>query len=120
MSEINREGGRWGGDGAAGQPTPWDVDRAALWSWVDGALAALPASTLDATALKSLCAHVLETHAPAALVDAQAAGIALEHLVAARIVDAYGAGHTHTRGRYDVGRIRRIVRTLGDRAAPAA
>ncbi len=119
MSESNRDG-RLRGDGAAGQPAPWEVDRAALWAWVDAALADLAAAALDAAALKGLCAQVLETHAPAALVHAQAAGIALEHLVAASLVDAYGASGGRGTRRYDVARLRRIVHQLGGRAAPAA
>ena len=88
MSGTNRDGIRPGGDYAADQPGAWDVDREALWTWIAEALDGIDAAEIDAAALMALCARALDTHAPAALVHAQAAGVALEYLVLARMVDA--------------------------------
>ena len=88
MGGVNRDGGCGGGEQAADQSGSWSVDREAL------------------------CGHVLDTHAPAALVHAQAAGIALERLVAARLAATYAERYGRTTGRYDVARVRAVVRQL--------
>jgi hypothetical protein len=112
MGGVNRDGGCWGGEQAADQSGSWSVDRAALWMWLAEALDRLAATTVDAAALEALCGHVLDTHAPAALVDAQAAGIALERLVAARLAVTYVERYGRTTGQYDVARVRAVVRQL--------
>jgi hypothetical protein len=88
------------------------VDRDDLWTWLAEALDRLAATTIDAAGLEALCGQVLDTHAPAALVHAQAAGIALERLVAARLVVTYVERYGRTTGRYDVAHVRAIVRQL--------
>jgi hypothetical protein len=97
------------------------VDRDALWMWLTEALERLAATTIDAAALETLCGHVLDTHAPAALVHAQAAGLALERLVAARLAVTYVERYGRTTGRYDVARVRAVVRQLqrADRGSAA-
>jgi hypothetical protein len=50
------------------------------------------------------CGHVLDTYAPPALVHAQAAGIALERLVAARLAETYVERYGRMTGQYDVAR----------------
>jgi hypothetical protein len=112
MGGVNRDGGCWGGEQAADQSESWSVDRAALWTWFAEALDRLAATTIDAAALEALCGHVLDTHAPAALVHAQAAGLALERLVAARLAVVYVERYGRTRGPYDVARVRDMVRQL--------
>jgi hypothetical protein len=114
MGGVNRDGGRWDGEQAADQSGSWSVDRAALWMWLAEALDRLAATTVDAAALEALCVcgHVLDTHAPAALVDAQAAGIALERLVVARLAVTYVERYGRTTGPYDVARVRAVVRQL--------
>jgi hypothetical protein len=112
MGGVNRDGGCGGGEPAADQSGCWAVDRAALWMWLAEALDGVAATRIDAATLEALCAHVLDTHAPAALVDAQAAGIALERLVAARLAMTYAERYGRTRGRYDVARVRAVVRQL--------
>ena len=86
--------------------------RAALWMWLTEALDRPAATTIEAAALEALCGHVLDTHAPAALVDAQAAGLALERLVTARLAVTYAERYGRTTGRYDVARVRAVVRQL--------
>jgi hypothetical protein len=112
MGGVNRDGGCGGSEQAADQFGSWSVDRAALWLWLAEALDRVAATTIDAEALEALRGHVLDTHAPAPLVDAQAAGIALERLVAARIVVAYVERHGCTKGLYRVVRVRALVRQL--------
>jgi hypothetical protein len=88
------------------------VDRDDLWTWLAEALDRLAATTIDAAALETLCGHVLDTHAPAALVHAQAAGIALERLVAARLAVTYVERYGRTTDQYDVARVQAVVRQL--------
>ena len=114
MGGVNRDGGCGGSEPAADQSGSWAVDRAALWMWLAEALDRLAATRIDAAALEALCGHVLDTHAPAALVHAQAAGLALERLVAARLAVAYGERYGRTTGPYDVARVRAVVRQLQD------
>jgi hypothetical protein len=83
-----------------------------LWTWLAEALDHLAATKIDAAALEALCGHVLDTHAPAALVNAQAAGIALERLVAARLAVTYVERYGRTTGQYVVARVRAVVRQL--------
>jgi hypothetical protein len=112
MGEVNCDGGRWGGEQAADEPGSWSVDREALWTWLAESLDGLAATTIDAAGLAALCGRVLDTHAPAVLVQAQAAGIALERLVAARLAVTYMERYGRTTGRYDVARVRAVVRQL--------
>ena len=112
MGGVNCDGGHWGGGQAADQSGSWSVDRDDLWTWIAEALDRLAATTIDAAGLEALCAQVLDTHAPAALVHAQAAGIALERLVAARLVVTYVERYGRTRGRYDVAGLQAVVRQL--------
>jgi hypothetical protein len=121
MSGVNRDGGCGGGEQAADQSESWSVDGAALWTWIAEALDRVAATTIDSTALEALCGHVLDTHVPAVLVDAQAAGIALERLVAARLAVTYVERYGRTTGRYDVARVRAVVRQLqrADRGSAA-
>src|ERR687883_1491576 len=112
MGGVNRDGGRWGGEQAADQSGWWSVDRAALWMWLAEALDRLAATRIDAAALEALCGHVLDTHAPAALVHAQAAGIALERLVAALLAVAYVDRYGRTTGPYDVALVQAVGRQL--------
>jgi hypothetical protein len=112
MGEVNCNGGRWGGEQAADQSGSWSMDRAALWMWLAEALDRLAATTIDAAALEALCGYVLDTHAPAALVHAQAAGLALERLVAARLAMTYVERYGRTTGQYDVARVRAVVHQL--------
>jgi hypothetical protein len=112
MGEVNRDAGRWGGEQTADQSGSWSMDRAALWMWLAEALDRLAATTIDAAALEALCAHVLDTQAPAALVHAQAAGIALERLVAARLAVTYAERYGRMTGQYDVTRVRAAVHQL--------
>ena len=120
MSEVNRDGGCWGGEQAADQSGSWSMDRAALWMWLAEALDRLAATTIDAAALEALCGHALDTHAPAALVHAQAAGIALERLVAARLAVTYVERYGRTAGQYDVARVRAVVHQLQGAGSGAA
>jgi hypothetical protein len=121
MGGVNRDGGRGGGEQAADQSGSWSVEREALWTWLAEALDRVTATTVDAAALEALCGHVLDTHAPAALVDAQAAGLALERLVAARLAVTYAERYGRTTGRYDVARVRAVVHQLqgADRGSTA-
>ena len=112
MGGVNRDGGHSGGEQAADQSGSWSVDRDALWTWIAEALERLAATTIDAAALEALCGHVLDTHAPAALVHAQAAGLALERLVAARLAVTYVDRYGRTTGPYDVARVQAVVRQL--------
>jgi hypothetical protein len=112
MGGVYCDGGHWGGEQAADQSGSWSVDRDDLWTWIAEALERVAATTIDAAGLEALCGHVLDTHAPAALVDAQAAGIALERLVAARLAVTYVERYGRTTGRYDVARVRAVVRQL--------
>ena len=112
MGGVNRDGGHAGGEQAADQTGSWSVDREALWTWIAEALDRLAATTIDAAALEALCGHVLDTHTPAALVHAQAAGIALERLVAARLAVTYVDRYGRTTGQYDVERVQAVVRQL--------
>jgi hypothetical protein len=112
MGGVNCDGGHTGGEQAADQSGSWSVDRDALWTWIAEALDRLAATTIDAAALEALCGHVLDTHTPAALVHAQAAGIALERLVAARLVVTYVDRCGRTTGPYDVERVQAVVRQL--------
>ena len=112
MGGVNRDGGHAGGEQAADQSGSWSVDRDALWTWIAEALDRVAATTIDAAALEALCGHVLDTHAPAALVHAQAAGIALERLVAARLAVTYVDRYGHTTGPYDVAHMQAVVRQL--------
>ena len=112
MGGVNRDGGHADGEQAADQSGSWSVDRDALWTWIAEALDRLAATAIDAAALEALCGHVLDTHAPAALVHAQAAGIALERLVAARLAVTYVDRYGRTTGHYDVERVQAIVRQL--------
>jgi hypothetical protein len=109
MAGVNRDGGCGGGEQAADQAGSWSVDRAALWTWLAEALDRVAATTIDAATLEALCGHVLDTHVPAALVHVQAAGIALERLVAARLAVTYVERYGRTRGTYDVARMRAVV-----------
>jgi NADH dehydrogenase/NADH:ubiquinone oxidoreductase subunit G len=112
MGGVNRDGGCWGGEQAADQSGSWSVERDALWTWLAEALDRLAGTKIEATDLEALCGHVLDTHAPAALVHAQAAGIALERLVAARLAVTYVERYGRTTGPYDVARMRAVVRQL--------
>src|SRR5438105_7522160 len=112
LSGVHCDGGHSGGEQAADQSGSWSVDRDALWTWLAEALDGVAATTIDAAALEALCGHVLDTHAPAALVHAQAAGIALERLVAARLAVTYVERYGRTTGRYDVARVQAVVRHL--------
>jgi hypothetical protein len=112
MDGVNRDGGRWASEQAADQSGSWSVDRDDLWTWIADALEGVAATTIDAAALEALCGHVLDTHAPAALVQAQAAGIALERLVAARLGVMYMERYGRTTGPYDVARVQAVVRQL--------
>jgi hypothetical protein len=112
MGGVNRDGGHAGGEQAADQSGSWSVDRDALWTWIAEALDRLAATTIDAAALEALCGHVLDTHAPAALVHAQAAGLALERLVAARLAVMYVDRYGRKTGPYDVARMQAVVRQL--------
>ena len=58
--------------GQVGRDSTRREDREALWMWLAEALDRVTATRIDAAALEALCGHVLDTHAPAALVDAQA------------------------------------------------
>jgi hypothetical protein len=88
------------------------VDRDALWTWIAETLERPAATTIDAAGLEAPCGHVLDTHVPAALVDAQAAGIAQEGLVAARLAVTYVERYGRTPGPYDVARVQAVVRQL--------
>jgi hypothetical protein len=116
MGGVNRDGGHAGGEQAADQSGSWSVDRHALWTWIAEAIdrlaATTAATTINAAALEVLCGHVLDTHAPAALVHAQAVGIALERLVAARLAVTYVDRYGRTTGSYDVARVQAVVRQL--------
>ena len=112
MGGVNRDGGHAGGEQAADQSGSWSVDRDALWTWIAEALDRLAATTIDAAALEALCGHVLDTHAPAALVHVQAAGLALERLVAARLAVMYVDRYGRKTGPYDVARVQAVVRQL--------
>ena len=112
MGGVNRDGGHADGEQAADQSGSWSVDRDALWTWIAEALDGVAATTIDAVALEALCGHVLDTHAPAALVHAQAAGIALERLVTARLAVTYVDRYGRTTGQYDVERVQAVVRQL--------
>ena len=112
MGGVNRDGGHADGEQAADQSGSWSVDRDALWTWIAEALDRLAATTIDAAALEALCGHVLDTHAPAALVHAQAAGLALERLVAARLAVTYVDRYGRTTGQYEVERVQAVVRQL--------
>ena len=112
MGGVNRDGGHAGGEQAADQTGSWSVDRDALWTWIAEALDRLAVTTIDAAALEALCGHVLDTHTPAALVHAQAAGIALERLVAARLAVTYVDRYGRTTGPYDVAHVQAVVRQL--------
>ena len=112
MGGVNRDGGQAGGEQAADQTGSWSVDRDALWTWIAEALDCVAAPTIDAAALEALCGHVLDTHAPAALVHAQAAGLALERLVAARLAVTYVDRYGRTTGQYDVARVQAVVSQL--------
>jgi hypothetical protein len=112
MGGVNRDGGHAGGEQAADQSGSWSVDRDALWTWIAEALDRLAATTIDAATLEALCGHVLDTHTPAALVHAQAAGIALERLVAARLAVTYVDRYGRTTGPYDVTHVQAVVRQL--------
>jgi hypothetical protein len=112
MGGVNCDGGCRVSEQAADQSGAWSVDRAALWTWITEALERLVATTVDVAALEALCAYVLDTHAPAAIVDAQAAGIALERLVAARLAVTYAERYGRTPGLYDVARVQAVARQL--------
>ena len=112
MGGVNRDGGHAGGEQAADQSGSWSVDRDALWTWIAEALDRVAATTIDAAALEALCGHVLDTHTPAALVHAQAAGIALERLVATRLAVTYVDRYGRTTGPYDVAHVQAVVRQL--------
>jgi hypothetical protein len=112
MGGVNCDGGRWGGEQAADQSGSWSVDRDDLWTWIAETLERVAATTIDAAGLEALCGYVLDTHAPAALVQAQAASIALERLVAARLGVTYMERYGRTTGPYDVARVRAVVRHL--------
>ena len=112
MGGVNCDGGHAGGEQAADQSGSWSVDREALWTWIAEALDRVAAPTIDAAALEALCGHVLDTHAPAALVHAQAAGIALEKVVAARLAVTYVDRYGRTTGPYEVARVQAVVRQL--------
>ena len=112
MGGVNRDGGHAGGEQAADQSGSWSVDRDALWTWIAEALERVAATRIDPAALEALCGHVLDTHAPAALVHAQAAGLALERLVAARLAVTYVDRYGRTTGPYDVARVQAVVRQL--------
>lgn len=120
MGGTNRDGMRPGGDYAADQSGAWDIDRDALWTWIAEALDGVEATELDAAALTALCARALDTHAPAALVHAQAAGVALEYLVVARLTDAYVGGAERVGGQYELARLRAAVQQVQGGLKPAA
>ncbi len=90
----------------------WAIDRALLWGWIDDALAATKAARVDTVTLRLLCAVELEVHALAALIQAQASGIALEHLVYVRLTTAYADRYGRPAGAYDVGGLRRVAQAL--------
>jgi hypothetical protein len=81
-------------------------------AWPSATSQPLHTTTIEDTALEALCRHVLDIHAPAALVHAQAAGIALERLVAARLAVTYVERFGRTTGPYDAARVRAVVRQL--------
>lgn len=62
--------------------------------------------------MRVLCAQALEAHASAALVQAQAAGLLLEHLIGARVLAAYGDRYGRPVAGYDAVRLRAIARSL--------
>ncbi len=100
-------------DGAvAAADGAWDIDRATLWTWLAAALENLDVATMDAQALHIVCAQVLDTHAPAALVHAQADGILIEHLVYAAVVETYSDLYGQPDGPYDVTLLRAAVHRL--------
>ncbi len=124
MSGVNRDQ-TWSpgqGGSAAEQPDVWFVDRRLLWGWIGDALAAAPVEQLDDDLLHALCVQALDTHAPAVLVHAQAAGVLIERLVTAAIVQAYVDcyGRPCDQDAYEVNRIRAVVRDLRRATAPAA
>ncbi len=120
MSGSNRDWSWQGGAPAAGEPEAWRVDRELLWAWIDDLLRDVPLTALNANALRALCAQALDTHAPAVLVHAQAAGVLLERLVAAAIVEAYADRYGRPDDQYEIERVRAIVHYLKRGAATAA
>jgi len=120
MSGSNRDRTWQGGGSAAGEPDAWHVDRELLWAWIDDLLRDVPLAALDADALHALCAQALDTHAPAVLVHAQAAGVLLEHLVAAAIVEAYADRYGRPDDQYEIERVCAIVHYLKHGTATAA
>jgi len=99
MSGNNRDRAWPPGQGgsAAEQADAWHVDRRRLWGWIGDLLDATP-----------------DTHAPAVLVHAQAAGVLLEHLVAAAIVQSYvdRHGRPDEPDAYEADRVRAVVHDL--------
>lgn len=93
----------------------WAIERATLWRWIAEALDGVTASRLEPAALRALCTRVLDAHAPAALVQAQASGLALDHLVFVRLAVAYADRYGRPAGVYDVGGLRQVARTLQGR-----
>lgn len=116
MSGNNRDRAWPPGQGgsAAEQADAWHVDRRRLWSWIGDLLDAIPVAHLDEDALHALCVQALDTHAPAVLVHAQAAGVLLEHLVAAAIVQSYvdRHGRPDEPDAYEADRVRAVVHGL--------
>jgi hypothetical protein len=92
------------------------VNHVALWSWITDALDGVALPVLDRATLTDLCLQALDTHAPAQLIHAQAGGIALEHLVARRLTDAYGEHLGRRQGRYTVGHLRATTEALREQA----
>ena len=106
---------------AAEQSDAWHVDRELLWVWIDDLLDAVPIARIDEDLLRGLCAQALDTHAPAVLVHAQAAGVLLEHLIAAAVAQAYADRYGHPGDDlYEVARLRAVVGDLRRAAMPAA
>jgi hypothetical protein len=120
MNGNNWDRTGYGGGPAAEQPDAWYVDRALLWGWIDELLRGAPVARIDSDMLRALCAQALDTHAPAVLVHAQAAGVLLERLIAAAVARSYADRYGHPNELYDVERLRVVARGLQSGAASAA
>ncbi len=120
MNGNNWDRTGYGGGPAAEQPDAWYVDRALLWGWIDELLRGAPVARIDSDMLRALCAQALDTHAPAVLVHAQAAGVLLERLIAAAVGRSYADRYGHPSALYDVERLRVVVRGLRSGAMSAA
>jgi hypothetical protein len=83
-----------------------------LWSWVEIVLQETPIAQVDDAEGRALCALALEVYAPALVIELDAAGIAADVLLFARIAELYSDRYGAPAGRYTVRRLRTVVRTL--------